>query len=663
MESVRFYEEIIPEPDYMYFNTYNKDAELITPSKVATTIVFYNEEGYKMQQTMASLGAQEKISEEGQDLLLVGDGLAQMHPSMSKFLESMFDYVPLTIDQWPEWGNTCVINNGSYCHWKQGRLCLVLKKNNLRKWNSHEWPLRSFAKTSKYCFLTDVGAQYYTTVIHSFIRYLKGHPKCVAVTGRKMAQTNPQQTNYTSGPLEDNFNEKILRLIQTVKYEHENNTSLIIGSIIGAMRVLHGPCTFIDYNSISDNEYIDMYFQLAYKTPRDVGVLMSQIRLAEDGLQAIYAITHLDQHETETALVEKAEFYFDVELTWEKFAKQQRRWENANFATAIYFIFGAKGQPHTIWGSKQPFWKKLCSSIVSLLWIIVLVLFKFNIALYAATFYYCHLVLWSTLFGPSDEVYIACRAVLFIYMALYIVFVLRHIKRIGSSDCSFSNSLWFTVYMVNAMNMAILITVLLLAYSDGIPNTIEDEINVFNQLGVWVVIGQFLPLLRTIYTKPRFFVGILCDPYTIIAWTISLPTVIAFFRAYHLARAMDFSWGTRPGGDILSPLSPKSNDAKTCSITECTLPVHNSDSLVCADHAWMKKHIRNWNMANLMIVLANVMLTVIMVYMPWGLSFLRTYSFALLSPLLFVVFWVVIADLFRSGRTLVNAAVSTKHIC
>ena len=131
MESVRFYEEIIPEPDYMYFNTYNKDAELITPSKVATTIVFYNEEGYKMQQTMASLGAQEKISEEGQDLLLVGDGLAQMHPSMSKFLESMFDYVPLTINQWPEWGNTCVINDGSYYHWKHGRMCLVLKKTTL----------------------------------------------------------------------------------------------------------------------------------------------------------------------------------------------------------------------------------------------------------------------------------------------------------------------------------------------------------------------------------------------------------------------------------------------------------------------------------------------------------------------------------------------------
>ena len=111
---------------------------------------------------------------------------------------------------------------------------------------------------------------------------------------------------------------------------------------------------------------------------------------------------------------------------------------------------------------------------------------------------------------------------------------------------------------------------------------------------------------------------------------------------------MDLSWGTRPGGDVLSPLSAKINASKTCAINECTLAVDDGNVSVCADHAWMRKHIRNWMIISLMVVLANVMLTGIMVYMPWGLPVLRTYSFVLLGPLLFIVFWVIFADFFHA---------------
>ena len=58
---------------------------------------------------------------------------------------------------------------------------------------------------------------------------------------------------------------------------------------------------------------------------------------------------------------------------------------------------------------------------------------------------------------------------------------------------------------------------------------------------------------------------------------------------------------------------------------------------------------------SLMVVMANVMLTGIMVYMPWGLPVLRTYSFVLLCPLLFIVFWVIFADFFHAIKESIKA--------
>ena len=81
---------------------------------------------------------------------------------------------------------------------------------------------------------------------------------------------------------------------------------------------------------------MDFYFHLAYKSPAEVGQLMAQLRLAEDSVVAIYLLTHLP--DSRTAIVEDAFVQFDVELTWESFVKQRRRWYNSNFACAKYLL-------------------------------------------------------------------------------------------------------------------------------------------------------------------------------------------------------------------------------------------------------------------------------------------------------------------------------------
>ena len=140
-DEINFFEEIVPKHNIEYFK-FNRQIEGKSyPSSIATAVVFFNEEGFAMEKTIKSLERQQKIEEEGQDLLLVGDGMKHMTSSMATFLKSIFPQAPIHLKDWPDWANTCIVNSISRVNWTQGRISLVLKKTNLRKWNSHEWHL------------------------------------------------------------------------------------------------------------------------------------------------------------------------------------------------------------------------------------------------------------------------------------------------------------------------------------------------------------------------------------------------------------------------------------------------------------------------------------------------------------------------------------------
>ena len=87
--NITFYAETSPEPSEDYFFTVDYDGKKIQPSKIATVTVFYNEEGYTMEKTMRCLNNQQNISNYGQDLLMVGDGVELMSESMTEYLQKV----------------------------------------------------------------------------------------------------------------------------------------------------------------------------------------------------------------------------------------------------------------------------------------------------------------------------------------------------------------------------------------------------------------------------------------------------------------------------------------------------------------------------------------------------------------------------------------------
>ena len=92
-EKICFYEETSPKNGQDYFNECVSD--------IATVTVFYNEEGFTLKKTLSSLRLQQLSKGVDHNLLLVGDGLKQMAPTMRDLLGQIFDPImlPFTIEQ------------------------------------------------------------------------------------------------------------------------------------------------------------------------------------------------------------------------------------------------------------------------------------------------------------------------------------------------------------------------------------------------------------------------------------------------------------------------------------------------------------------------------------------------------------------------------------
>ena len=93
MIKAHFYQETTPQPSVDYFTPLDEHGEKMSPSKIATVTVFYNEGGHAMEKTMKCLNVQQNVQEYGHDLLLVGDGLQHMTASMADYLKKVYSFL------------------------------------------------------------------------------------------------------------------------------------------------------------------------------------------------------------------------------------------------------------------------------------------------------------------------------------------------------------------------------------------------------------------------------------------------------------------------------------------------------------------------------------------------------------------------------------------
>ena len=133
--------------------------------------------------------------------------------------------------------------------------------------------------------------------------------------------------------------------------------------------------------------------------------------------------------------------------------------------------------------------------------------------------------------------------------------------------------------------------------------------------------ATFLPWFRTCYMDSKTVLSVLFNIPNLLSILLMSPMVVGFMQAYHLARAMDLSWGNRPGMDmqLLSQNTDDVDDKRTaCSVDRCLQHVskknEQDDGDLCENHSWMKHNILVWKFINSFIVELNIIFTISLIF-------------------------------------------------
>lgn len=172
-----------------YFPSLTQLAKELPHHRVISVIIpLYNEKGFVLERTIASLQAQELPKNFVLDVIIITDGMGSMDSSMKEYIGSVFDF-EVSETMFPDGMGIAIIDaapapvpDGSI-----SSLSLVLKQENHGKVNSQMWWIRAHvpACASEFAFGTDCGIVFSKTMLFQLVERLDSNEVLSAVTGFK----------------------------------------------------------------------------------------------------------------------------------------------------------------------------------------------------------------------------------------------------------------------------------------------------------------------------------------------------------------------------------------------------------------------------------------------------------------------------------------------
>ena len=327
-----FFQEARPVKDSRYFPPAAPGASS------AVVICLYNEQGPELSRTIDSLAD----SGATLDVVVVADGLAKIAASQKLFLARMFGLTDMALlSDGPPWGThdqifiSNPVERGASC----SRFCVLLKRFNHKKINSHEWFFRAHAPNSgcRFALTTDTGAIFREGSVLKMIRFLETNDGVVAVTGRQRVMTEENQRVLGwDTPEKDDLFERCMRLLQGFDFEIDHTGGKAASCAAGLLPCLHGPCAFFRYGSIR-GRCLDEYFdEWGYAPPHTLKLIGANLQLAEDRIPSLLGVLYSGGKCNNSAF--DAVFEFEAELSLRAFITQRRRWINGTFAGLVYAL-------------------------------------------------------------------------------------------------------------------------------------------------------------------------------------------------------------------------------------------------------------------------------------------------------------------------------------
>lgn len=535
---------------------------------LAVVIPFFNEPSHELQQTLNSLylswsylqDVSKKWSDKKLYVFIIQDGWHKAHSSMKEYLkilypkkihgEDWWDYYPefsdydqnrdgtLTFILEKKNGKLININPQKKYHNlnRKMNITLMIKINNRRKHNSHEWFMgkNGFAESvnAEYLFMTDAFTLYNKTCVYHLVKTLDEDKKVSATTGRQRVMTRDQQGSH-EGLFSFGY---VLRMVQLFDFELTNAVYNGAFSLGGCLPVIPGPCGMYRASDLLQDSVRNWYFDVINADPDKTGSVLGNLRIAEDRLLSYSAVMKTEK-ERYMSFNPLAIFYFEGETDLRKLILQRRRWINGSVAGYIYLLFF--GFMHfQKWN--VPFFRKFY------IWLLLFCQFMIYVLVSIAPALSIRIIFYEInyILGIYDiNAEIQMIVTMIVLWCLYGAHVFTHHRY------RFNYAIMYTLVLISVITTATSFGALgyhLIVVSE--KSLLENIVD--SSYVTWLALFVFFgPFLLSLMLSGRGHSTILMIK-AVIPYMLMLPMIVAWFGSYAYSRTWDLSWGNRPADEI-----------------------------------------------------------------------------------------------------------------
>lgn len=555
--SIKRFEGERPDDNITYFNNSN------TSDEIAVVIPFYNEESHELQTSLKSLYAtydylcemKKEYREKHLHILIVQDGWYKASESMKSYLKKMYPKKFNGVDWWnyfkefskyskDEDGSiTYILENSDYTDFTPDqihsfdklflKISLVIKIDNRRKHNSHEWYMAKtgFAQASKakYLFFTDAFTLFGQSCLYHLVNKLDLDDNCSSATGRQRVMTRIQQdTNENVFSLG-----YLLRMVQLYDFESANAVYNGAFSLGGCLPVIPGPCGLYRSSDILQDKVRDWYFDTINEDTTDM--VIGNLKIAEDRILT-YASVLKTEEERYMAFVPLSVFYFEGELDLKKLILQRRRWINGSVAGYIYLLI-TNGKHIRNWNTN--FFRKFY------IWFLLSCQLLIFSAVAISPAYSLGMLYYSITYLCGVYGYISPIIGYVVAGVGWFIFLLHIIVHSRVSYNKIIMTLLLTLSFITTIFSAIAI-----GYYVFVNNLSFIQFMIETGYIMWLTIIVFFgPFLLALYLSLKghsFWLMI----RAFIPYVLFIHMLISWFGSYSFSRLWDMSWGNRPAGEM-----------------------------------------------------------------------------------------------------------------
>mmetsp|Transcript_23773 Transcript_23773/g.65946 ORF Transcript_23773/g.65946 Transcript_23773/m.65946 type:complete len:1256 (-) Transcript_23773:244-4011(-) len=570
-----FLDSFAPETDKMYFNGVVPELESDDGYWVNTVVTAYNEGGEELADTLTSLHDNTENLREGcmMHVVVILDGWNKMSASMRGYLRRL--YPGNDLEQ--QLGKTALnnkrdipnptwmqqIDNTSTAEWYNGLMPVtftiqqlegtllapvdvgpgkamyvscIIKYDNRRKHNSHEWFLRAFAQQyeAAYLYLTDVGTTSHRYCVPRLTRFMDHHPDFCASTGFQRTQKLKHGATVV---------EHLQREVQA--YELGPSLCNAVKAAQGAMGyvvILSGPCQLVRCSDALNKQFLESFFAMINTDPSETGICHANMQLTEDVVfaGALYSASKSKK----IGYVPDAFFNYDVEVAPDRFLKQRRRWHNGILGAVLSMMSPCA----PLWQhSQMSLWRRFITMVVLVQQYTLILQYLILPSVYAYNIWnllggygvepladgaFPVLSSISTLLGPFTVAlpYLGVAS----YFGVLAGWIFGHNKRVFIP--------WF-YYVMLVLSLVIGIV----AAAGGVFFVVE-VLNGDSEGSSIAVVA----LLMVLWGAPALSSLVLLDIPGLVTSIVNLPFFVAFIpmyilaSAYGISRFADITWGNRP---------------------------------------------------------------------------------------------------------------------